>query len=40
MRLGDLEQELRKLKFSHDTSKGAPIYRWIYDDVKVFKTIY
>ena len=35
IRLGDLEEELRKLKFCHDTSKGAPICRWIYGDIKV-----
>jgi hypothetical protein len=35
MQLGDLEEELRKLKFSHDTSEGAPICRWIYGDIKV-----
>ena len=35
MHLGDLEEELRKLKFSHDTSEGAPICRWIFSDIKV-----
>ena len=35
VQLGDLEEELRKLKFSHDTSEGAPICRWIYGGIKV-----
>jgi len=30
-----LEERLRTLKFSHDISKGAPICRWIYKDIKV-----
>lgn len=34
-KLGDLEEELRKLKFSHDTSEGAPVCRWIYSGIKV-----
>ncbi|MDL2212797.1 nucleotidyl transferase AbiEii/AbiGii toxin family protein [Bacteroides sp. OttesenSCG-928-E20] len=33
--LGDLEDELRKLKFAHDTSEGAPVCRWIYNGIKV-----
>jgi hypothetical protein len=33
--LGNLEEELRKLKFSHDTSEGAPVCRWIYSGIKV-----
>jgi len=31
----DLEAELRKLGFAHDTSKDAPICRYIYKDIKV-----
>ena len=30
-----LEERLRTKKFSHDISKGAPICRWIYKDIKV-----
>jgi len=35
IQLEDLNEELRKLKFTHDTSKGAPICRWIYGGIKV-----
>lgn len=35
LKLGDLEEELRKLKFGHDTSEGAPVCRWIYHGIKV-----
>lgn len=35
IKLGDLEEELRKLKFGHDTSEGAPVCRWIYGGIKV-----
>lgn len=35
IKLGDLEEELRKLKFAHDTSEGAPVCRWIYGGIKV-----
>lgn len=35
IKLEELEKELRTLKFSHDISEGAPICRWIYNDVKV-----
>ena len=35
IQLGDLEEELRKLKFDHDTSEGAPVCRWIYGGIKV-----
>lgn len=31
----DLETELRKIGFAHDTSKDAPICRYIYKDIKV-----
>jgi hypothetical protein len=31
----DLEAELRKIGFAHDTSKDAPICRYIYKDIKV-----
>lgn len=34
-KLGYLEEELRKLKFGHDTSEGAPVCRWIYGGIKV-----
>lgn len=30
-----LEERLRAKKFAHDTSKGAPICRWIYKNIKV-----
>jgi hypothetical protein len=30
-----LEDDLRALGFAHDTSKGAPICRWIYKDILV-----
>ena len=30
-----LEKNLRSKKFAHDTSKGAPICRWIYQGIKV-----
>jgi hypothetical protein len=30
-----LEQELRSLGFANDRSQGAPICRWIYEDIKV-----
>ena len=30
-----LEEKLRALGFSNDTSKDAPICRWIYRDIKV-----
>lgn len=35
MQLGDLEEELRKLNFGHDTSRGAPACRWIYGGIKI-----
>lgn len=35
IKLEDLEEELRKLKFGHDTSEGAPVCRWIYGGIKV-----
>lgn len=35
MKLETLEEELRKLKFKHDTSEGAPICRWTYNNIKV-----
>jgi len=31
----ELEKELRKKGFANDTSHGAPICRWIYQDIKV-----
>lgn len=31
----DLEAELRNIGFAHDTSKDAPICRYIYKDIKV-----
>jgi hypothetical protein len=31
----ELEQELRTKGFANDTSQGAPICRWIYQDIKV-----
>lgn len=31
----EVEETLRTRKFTHDTSKGAPICRWIYRDFKV-----
>ncbi len=31
----DLEKQLRNLGFSHDTSEGAPICRWLYQGIKV-----
>ncbi len=30
-----LEEELRAKGFANDTSKGAPICRWVYNDIKV-----
>jgi len=30
-----LEEELRAKKFANDTTQGAPICRWIYQDIKV-----
>jgi hypothetical protein len=30
-----LEEKLRAKKFAHDTSKGAPICRWVYQGIKV-----
>lgn len=30
-----LEENLRKKGFTNDTSKGAPICRWIYNEIKV-----
>jgi len=30
-----LEENLRNKKFAHDTTKGAPICRWIYKGIKV-----
>jgi hypothetical protein len=30
-----LEENLRRKKFAHDTTKGAPICRWIYKGIKV-----
>ena len=35
IKLEVLEEELRELKFGHDTSEGAPICRWIYGGIKV-----
>lgn len=31
----DLEEKLRKLHFTHDTSPGAPICRWRIEDIRV-----
>jgi hypothetical protein len=31
----ELEKELRAKGFANDTSQGAPICRWIYQDIKV-----
>ena len=31
----ELEEDLRAKGFANDTSKGAPICRWIYQDIKV-----
>lgn len=31
----ELEEELRNKGFANDTSQGAPICRWIYQDIKV-----
>ena len=31
----ELEEELRAKGFVNDTSQGAPICRWIYQDIKV-----
>ncbi len=31
----ELEEELRTKGFANDTSRGAPICRWIYQDIKV-----
>ena len=33
--LTELEEELRTKGFANDTSQGAPICRWIYQDIKV-----
>jgi hypothetical protein len=33
--LAKLEENLRKKGFANDTSKGAPICRWIYKEIKV-----
>ncbi len=30
-----LEEDLRAKGFANDTSKGAPIYRWVYQDILV-----
>jgi len=30
-----MENELRAKKFANDTSKGAPICRWVYKDIRV-----
>jgi len=30
-----LEKDLREKGFAHDTSKGSPICRWLYHDIKV-----
>jgi len=30
-----LEENLRRKEFENDTSPGAPICRWIYNDIKV-----
>lgn len=35
MQLGKLEDELRRLKFGHDASEGAPVCRWTYGGIKV-----
>ena len=31
----ELEENLRARKFQNDTSQGAPICRWVYQDIKV-----
>ena len=31
----ELEESLRKKGFANDTSEGAPICRWVYNNVKV-----
>ena len=31
----EIEERMRKLGFEHDTSKGAPICRWLVGDIKV-----
>lgn len=35
LKYNELENLLRKMKFVNDTSKGAPICRWIYNDILV-----
>ena len=35
LQFAQLEQNLRARGFKNDTSEGAPIYRWIYKDIKV-----
>lgn len=35
LKYNELENLLRKKKFVNDTSKGAPICRWIYNDILV-----
>lgn len=35
MAFGRLEESLRKNRLTHDTSKDAPICRWIYKNIKV-----
>jgi predicted nucleotidyltransferase len=34
-KLAELETKLTKMGFRHDTSKGAPICRWVFRDIKV-----
>ena len=33
--LSEFEEDLRKKRFANDTSAGAPICRWIYQNIKV-----
>ncbi len=35
MEYAKLEENLRTKRFTHDTSKGAPICRWLYQGIKV-----
>lgn len=35
LKFSKLEADLRKKGFMNDTSKGAPICRWLYKDIKV-----
>ncbi|MFC2118243.1 hypothetical protein ACFLSY_06345 [Bacteroidota bacterium] len=34
-KLGKLEENLRERGFAHDITKGAPICRWVFKDIKV-----